>query len=852
MMSKRSKHTQRMKTPNVRNPVLTVWDPGARVEVCNNNNRISLTQRSETTHTKDIATKMIKLPKPSSTRASPNKSQDSGFSDSGDSETSSSIKSSDNRPHVTRVYFYSSSNLCGDSSESHYQSPSSLPIFSPNHLEKSTRKCGNSVSVQDISKNKEEKSGLRVASSFAGNKMKQIMNEKLVRKNAISASVSYECNKLRNYGGERNSIGSNCSVSSGRKIEEISKLDNTQQSTRNPLGSFADHRNIIQLTADDTLGEPEINRMNSITVLLNEFRKEDSSYCDDKHARIYTTNSSPVAMTASISLPSSPSISEFSENSSFSSGSSNFQPLKRNPIDHWLSELPSLCESECSVMLQSKSLQGPEYNTTSKCQIYQDIKIIQEQARQVSKCFADLCRILSSQSRNEKLVTTITVLKNEVHKLISSNSARRKVSILMNDELLELPGLKIKKLPGDIHDGDNNNVLLKEHQKILNLLHDLTVSSMSMNKSHLAEIVEIVTQFGSCLTVLVELMLSAKVEVIVSSLKDPTSVSDLEISLVNITSLGLEGNHLCRLVTKYGGVSLLVRLLTNNKFKSVRGIVLRSLGTVCSVLEAIRQLEEVRGVEVIARMLGERGSSEMERAEAAGVLAQVTSPWIEDNDYVLGVTENAFYLVKSLTDMCRNTKCAEAFLLSSAALANLSFLSPLILTAMSQMDTVSVLLSFLSHNVSPSIYIQDQVATVLANMAARQDTRDLLLNCDLVHVLLYLLAASPTKSELPVMAATQRVQQKAAISIGRLATEPSVVSGVLSGSGLERLVELSVCKKARLDSDSTLVAVITAVRKISLSRNISHLLENLGATELLNPCLVNSFKLFSTKHESFV
>ena len=170
-----------------------------------------------------------------------------------------------------------------------------------------------------------------------------------------------------------------------------------------------------------------------------------------------------------------------------------------------------------------------------------------------------------------------------------------------------------------------------------------------MIKNNLSEMVKIVTQFGSCLTVLVELMLSTKVEVIVSSLKDPTSVSDLETSLVNITSLGLEGNHLCRLVTKHGGGRLLVQLLTNNKFYSLRGAVLRSLGTVCCVLEAIRQMEEVRGVEVIARMLGEKGTSEMERAEAAGVLAQVTSPWIEDNDYVLGVTENAFYLVKSLT-----------------------------------------------------------------------------------------------------------------------------------------------------------------------------------------------------------
>ena len=40
-----------------------------------------------------------------------------------------------------------------------------------------------------------------------------------------------------------------------------------------------------------------------------------------------------------------------------------------------------------------------------------------------------------------------------------------------------------------------------------------------------------------------------------------------------------------------------------------------------------------------------------------------------------------------------------------------------------QLDTVPVLLSYLARQVSPSIYIQDQAATVLANMAARQDTR---------------------------------------------------------------------------------------------------------------------------------
>ena len=61
-------------------------------------------------------------------------------------------------------------------------------------------------------------------------------------------------------------------------------------------------------------------------------------------------------------------------------------------------------------MLQSKSLAGPEYNTTSKCQMYQDIKIIQEQARQVSKCFADLCKYERQNSR--KLYSLIFVFQD--------------------------------------------------------------------------------------------------------------------------------------------------------------------------------------------------------------------------------------------------------------------------------------------------------------------------------------------------------------------------------------------------------------------------------------------------------
>ena len=93
---------------------------------------------------------------------------------------------------------------------------------------------------------------------------------------------------------------------------------------------------------DDKSGnDKRLTRLNSIAELLEHFRKEDSSHKDD----VKSISSSPTHPASSLS--SSSVISSHSDSDS-----------TRSPVDHWLSELPSLYESECSVMLQSKSLQG--------------------------------------------------------------------------------------------------------------------------------------------------------------------------------------------------------------------------------------------------------------------------------------------------------------------------------------------------------------------------------------------------------------------------------------------------------------------------------------------------------------
>ena len=113
--------------------------------------------------------------------------------------------------------------------------------------------------------------------------------------------------------------------------------------------------------------------------------------------------------------------------------------------------------------------------------------------------------------------------------------------------------------------------------------------------------------------------MSSKVGQIVSSLNSTTATpSQMESWLVTMTSLGLEGNHLCRLMTRHGAVSLLVHLLSTSHHREVRAATLRALATLCSVLEAIRQLEEVRGGEVIAKLLSDLTVTESERHREAG------------------------------------------------------------------------------------------------------------------------------------------------------------------------------------------------------------------------------------------
>ena len=135
----------------------------------------------------------------------------------------------------------------------------------------------------------------------------------------------------------------------------------------------------------------------------------------------------------------------------------------------------------------------------------------------------------------------------------------------------------------------------------------------------------------------------------VESLNTSKPESSLRATIDSLTSLALEGNHLCRLIAKHGGVRTLINICTQVQFRPVRVNAFRALGTICCVLEGIMELEEAGGIKVLSDTLKDVDAVEEEKSEAAGLLAQVTSPWIENNSSIEGLSAHLENLVMSLT-----------------------------------------------------------------------------------------------------------------------------------------------------------------------------------------------------------
>ena len=188
-------------------------------------------------------------------------------------------------------------------------------------------------------------------------------------------------------------------------------------------------------------------------------------------------------------------------------------------------------------------------------------------------------------------------------------------------ELRHFPGLKV---------GGKSNWRLKDTQsKLLAVCEE--VRSGQIIEQH--ELVNKVTTIGSLFSKTVELILGLQVGRCVAKLNTSAmNKSEVESTLGVVTSLALEGNNLCRILVADGAVASILYLCRDQATSvQVRTAALRALGSICCVLDGIQEFCSQAGHLSVLGILVDRGRGEGERREAAGVLAQVTSPWIQGN-----------------------------------------------------------------------------------------------------------------------------------------------------------------------------------------------------------------------------
>ncbi|XP_046394800.1 protein inscuteable homolog [Ischnura elegans] len=532
---------------------------------------------------------------------------------------------------------------------------------------------------------------------------------------------------------------------------------------------------------------------------------------------------------------------------------------RQDPVAVWLSEVAALCEPECMATLQSKSLLPPGAAAlpggaaamasdlpalTLVADARDAVRSLQLRAHVISAEFVKLCQQMETGCLDQappliqSLVGHMTEFVRDCH-----------------------GGADVH--PKDCCSSEESSLLVACDRLRLASAPSLAPLDPEVLAGHIAKL-------GHAFTHVVDLVLSREIQVLVTVLEDAGSELAQRSALTGLAALGLEGAHLSRLVAQCGGVRALLAVAIDSRSSPIRASALRALATICCVSDAIKEFEKAGGIEIIADILmdsgreiapGKRCRPEPEASEAAAVLAQVTAPWLEEIDSVEGLVEYIRPIVHSLSRLVEETRSTETLLLAAAALANLTFMEPRAVWPLVECSGASKLLAAvrgIGPRVPASVFLREQAATLIANMAAVPETRTHLGGSGegdegntVAALLSFLQVRLSPLQRVNETAAAERLQQKAAIALSRLCSDPLVAKQVVEMKGVSQIVRLCVDEKERNHSDGVLVACLAALRKIAANCG-TKVIEELGAMDLVEPRLLDSFLVYSSRQESYV
>jgi len=268
-------------------------------------------------------------------------------------------------------------------------------------------------------------------------------------------------------------------------------------------------------------------------------------------------------------------------------------------------------ELEYNILLQSKPLPSKK----SPEEIQEIVIKIQESASVVSTVFVSLCKEVNSGVSWNGIQSLVTDIRSKMNVFFYNNCPHNTTSLI--------------RLPGYIH---RNNRICEEdieeevkltEKKLLFICDNMSSANSASTVSKLVKI------FGATFSSLVKVLLGLEIKKCLSSVNNSDNDS-VNICLNSLLSLSLQGNSLCSLLVNNGTVDWLINKLRSREMTSHLSSVLRILGSLCCVGEAVKYLINQGGFNLLLTILKDEHCEEDLRREAVGVIAQITSPLLEN------------------------------------------------------------------------------------------------------------------------------------------------------------------------------------------------------------------------------
>ncbi|MGH0132493.1 UNVERIFIED_CONTAM: hypothetical protein FKN15_053939 [Acipenser sinensis] len=429
-------------------------------------------------------------------------------------------------------------------------------------------------------------------------------------------------------------------------------------------------------------------------------------------------------------------------------------------VHRWMEDLRYMTEVECMCILQSKPISVDE-DAQSELIINPEHTVRDNLQTLLKRAFiisSELTKMFQKLEKNRWQRVHSTAVRANCH-----------VRSLVNEY-----NIFTRNSPAEIQ---------KYEKALLEKCMELTIITercmhtedeyflMSMKDS----IHEILTSVGESFSHMIDMALANEIQVLVRQIELSDNMYTIGTAISSLLGLTQEGAHLCRIIAKEGAVVALFKICRQDCFRCLCAHALRTLASICCVEEGISQLEKVDGILCLADILTDETNPEEMRAEAAAVVAQITSPHYTFTQHVGSFLENMEDIVTALIKLCHHASSGEVFLLASAALANITFFDTMACEILLQLSAVRILFEACRDRKRVDTpYSKDQVVTVLANISVLDHCASEVIQERGIECLLEMLFEKPSTSNPPEVAACERVQQKAAVTLARLSRDPVV------------------------------------------------------------------------------